>query len=268
MREGTKIILSAILLTGLAGCAGNNDNAGDIGNRNNNGDNGVQTRNVANNGNQSRDNVRVSNKLARNVEKMNEVDDANVIVTNNDAYVAVRLKNNGNGNNNGGNGNGNDNGNPLGVRNNDGTGDGNGNGIGAGYGLGNGTNDNTDRTGGIVGANDGDVGIGDNANNLGDMNLGNNNNNGNNGNGGNGNNGGNNRDEYSRVSNAFEQKVADQIRKADRKINNVYVSTSPDVYNNMTDYADGLRGGNNNGEGLFEDFNDTVGRFFGNDNNR
>ncbi|PLS15851.1 hypothetical protein CVD28_20325 [Bacillus sp. M6-12] len=259
MKKGSKIILSAVLLTGLAGCAGDNDNAGDMGIRNNNGNN-VQTRNVGNNGNGNDDKVRISNKLERNVEKMGEVDDANVIVSNNDAYVAVRLKNNGNGNKNGNNGgdnnaNGDNNGNPLGIRNNDGTGDANDNGIGNGYGLGNGAGYNTDGTGRVIGANDGDAGVGDN--NLGDMNIGNNNNNGNNG--ASGNDGG----EYSRVSTAFEQKVADQIRKVDRNINNVYVSTSPDVYNNMTDYAEGLRGGNNNGEGLFEDFNDAVGRFFG-----
>ena len=56
---------------------------------------GVQNNNVDNNNNQTR--LEVADKAADRIAKLNEVDTANVIVTNRNAYVAVVLKNEANG---------------------------------------------------------------------------------------------------------------------------------------------------------------------------
>ena len=89
-----------------------------------------------------------------------------------------------------------------------------------------------------------------------------NNNNGNNNNNAIGTKEGN---QYSKVSNRFEQNIADQVRKADNKIHKVYVSVDPNLYNRMNTYANDIRT-NGNRDGLFEDFNATVNDFFGRNN--
>ncbi|MDN3015455.1 YhcN/YlaJ family sporulation lipoprotein [Paenibacillus sp. BSR1-1] len=75
------VVMAAALL-GLTGC--NNDKA--LNSRNN-----LGTNNINNGSNQ---NLRVSARASNNVESINEVDQAHVILRNNDAYVAVSLKNN------------------------------------------------------------------------------------------------------------------------------------------------------------------------------
>jgi len=119
-------------------------------------------------------------------------------------------------------------------------------------GVGNGGNDNG-------GNNNNIFGIGNGANNNGT------NNNNNNNNGTNGNNAGeiaSLKNNYSEVSNAFEQKIADQVRQADKKVHKVYVSNNPDLYNRMDTFANDIRTDGNR-DGLFENFNQTVNNFFG-----
>ncbi|HZG70647.1 MAG TPA: YhcN/YlaJ family sporulation lipoprotein, partial [Chondromyces sp.] len=106
-------VLATCLSTALVGCAGNqNDQAANDRNGNDN----VQLTRVRtnnqneNNGNGTDHELRVSTRATRNIERMDEVDQANVIIRNNDAYVAVRLKNDDNGGNNNRNGNNNGNG--------------------------------------------------------------------------------------------------------------------------------------------------------------
>lgn len=314
MKKGWIMLSSAILTLGLAGCGGN-DNAGD----NNNGQK-VQNQDRPRilNDDRNERTLRISDRAERQVEKMDEVNDARVIISNNNAYVTVRLNgknNNGNANNNGNNGNRAGAG-TAGTRAGAGTGAGTaGTGAGAGtYGTGTGTgmaagNNNADNNGnarvndtldgnggdfvdngtvnqdgngrnGSDGMIDGkgDAGKGNRQNaggnngNGGDTNIfGAGNGNGNN-NGANGNNGGDNVDgdtEYSEVSNAFEQRIADQVRKADKRIHKVFVSMDTDLYDRMGTYADDIRT-NRDRDGLFDDFNADMNDFFGrnNDNNR
>ncbi len=313
MKKGWIMLSSAVLTLGLAGCGGN-DNAGGNNNagENNNGQQ-VQNQNRPRILNDDRNNrtLRISDRAERQVEKMEEVSDARVIISNNNAYVTVKLgennNNNGNGTNNGDNG--------AGAGGGTGT---TGTGAGAGtYGTGTGTNgaagagrgtgmaagnNNADRNGnarvndtfdgnnngnamenGTVNQSDngsdgmidgkGDAGKGNrkngngNNNNDGGTNIfgaGNGNNNG-----ANGNNGGDNVDgdtEYSEVSNAFEQRIADQVRKADKRIHKVFVSLDTDLYNRMGTYAEDIRT-NRDRDGLFDNFNADMNDFFGRNNN-
>jgi len=173
--------------------------------------------------------LRISANAARNVEKLKEVDQAQVIIRNNDAYAAVKLNNANN----------------TGVRA--------GNGVNTtGQTTGNGTNtiNQTSPDAGVYGngysnpasfsgtGNDkGAAGTNANMNRTGtDRN-------------------------YKEVSNPLEQKIADQVRKADKKIHKVYVSYDTNFYNQMTTYTNDIRNGRIN-DGLLDDFNDTVRRFF------
>lgn len=205
----TGVAVASLCLTGCT----NNDNAGD------NNDNGTQfTQNTRNNNNarpmnvknntRNNQNVKTSRAAEREVEKLKEVEDAHVLITNNNAYVAVRLSKNNRGN-----------------INNQGT-----------------TNVNFDNNGNATrnGALDGD------------------------GNGANNN--ANNTAQYSPVSNAFEQKIADAVRRADDRISRVYVSANPDFYDRVNTFANDMRTNNNN-DGLFDRFNDIVDDFFGTANN-
>jgi hypothetical protein len=211
------------------------------------------------------------------------VEDAHVIISENNAYVTVRMNNNNANNNNNRENNGN-------ARVNDM--DQNGGGF-----IENGTV-NPDRNKGTAddGVIDGqgDAGSGDRQNAAG----GNRNNNtifgnttgGNNaamggsttghggsaagaGNaGGNGNTGDTNAGDtgatnYSEVSSKFEQKIADQVRQADKRIHKVFVSVDPDLYNRMGTFADDIRT-NRNRDGLFDNFNTTMNDFFGGRNQR
>ncbi|WP_059172646.1 YhcN/YlaJ family sporulation lipoprotein [Bacillus sp. FJAT-27445] len=287
MKKGSKVLLSALLLIGLAGCGANN---------NDNGKNKVQTNRARINNVGDNQQLRVSDRAARAVERLKEVDRAHVIVSNNNAYVAVRMNDN-NGRNGAGtfnNGNRNDgnNGNMLdngridqhgndgiingkgdaGNKNRDGrtynTGNGGMNGntgiYGAGNGAGSGFRDygyGTGETGGY-GAGDGMAGgLGNNNGNY----LNNNNNNNRGTITGYGND--NNRDvisdpNYTSVNTKFEQKIADQVRKADKSIHKVYISFNPDFYDTMNGYANNINDGRNR-SGLFNDFTGTMRGVFG-----
>lgn len=273
MKKSWKLIGSAVLFISLTGC-GANDNA------EGNGNNGEQQAQV----NQARPRalqkeqggdrtLRMNDRAEQNVERIKEVKDAHVIISNNDAYVAVRLANNNDsGNNNGQNtGTGTGQAGTMGTRNggnnnknttgNDGEGqsfmengtvnqngdngiiDGKGDaGNGQSRALGNGNNNNRENG----------------TNNTGTNNTGNTNTVGENNNTGTA----TRINQYTGVSNAFEQKIADQVRKADNKIHRVYVSVNPDFYSTMDTYSKDIRADRNR-DNLFMDFNNTITNFFG-----
>lgn len=298
VKRSSTVLLSAIMLFGLAGC-GTNDN----------GKNRIQTNQARINNVGDQQQLRVSDRAARAVERLNEIDRAHVIISNNNAYVAVRTNNNNGKDRNGGiyNNNGRNNGNndfldngrvnqkgndgiingkgDAGNKNNDnagtfrnrdhnagtyGVGNGSMNGntgtYGAGNGAGSGFRDFGYGTGETVGYGAGDGMAGGFGNNNANYNNGrdgrvtgfsNDNNRMNN----------NNRDivrdpNYTGVSTKFEQKIADQVRKADPSIHRVYISFNPDFYNTMNGYANDINDGRNR-PGLFNDFTGTVNGIFG-----
>jgi YhcN/YlaJ family sporulation lipoprotein len=268
----------AVLSLSLAGCGMNNNGARDDNNQ------GPQVMNNqdrpgtfnSNNRNNNRK-LTISDSAEEQVEKMEEVEDAHVIISENNAYVTVRM------NNNNANADRENNGN---ARVNDM--DRNGGGF-----IENGTvkpdrNKGTADDGVIDGQ--GDAGSGNRQNGA----AGNRNNNtifgnttgGNNaamgdsttGRGGSaagaGNAAGNNTagdtgraNNYSEVSSEFEQKIADQVRQADKHIHKVFVSVDPDLYNRMGTFADDIRT-NRNRDGMFENFTTTMNDFFGGRNQR
>jgi hypothetical protein len=215
----------ATTLLGLTGCANNNknalndNNAGNMGVNNvrNNAINGVNVRNVSN------QNLRVSGRAISNVESLKEVDQAHVIIRNNDAYVAVRLNNNI----------------QNGTRANKGT-TGTGPNMNATYG--NGYNSGTTGTNGStnMSATTGNL---DNTVTNGTR---------------------NNRGTTTgtRVTNnSLDQKIIDQVRAADRNIDNVYISYETDTFGQMTNYSNDIRTGTNR-NGLWNDFTNSVNRMF------
>jgi hypothetical protein len=255
-RRSVALIITTCLL-GLAGCSGNQKNsATDTVKRNFN----VTTTNNQNSIilNDTNQKLRISTLASKSVEHMKAVDQAQVIIRNNDAYVAVRLKN--------------------------GTGT---TGIG-GYGTnagttgttrtsynsnnpgmyGNGYNSGGTGTTGLEGNNRFNTGMYGNGYNSGATGTtgvdGNKNNAGVTGIGGPGNNSrttglrGNN---YSEFSSPLEKKIADRVRAVEKNIDTVYVSINPDFYNQMTTYSNNIRNGQNR-DGLLNDFSNTVRRFF------
>jgi len=209
----------ATTLLGLTGCANDNDNASnnntnDLGFNNvrNNAINGVNVRNVAN------QNLRVSARATRNVESLKEVDQANVIIRNNDAYVAVRLK-----------------GTQNGTRARGGT-TGTGPNMNATYG--NGYNSGTTGTNGSANlhATTGNI---NNANITGTTGTRTN----------------------ARGINTLDQKIKNQVRAADRSIDNVYISYDTDTFGQMTNYSNDIRTGTNRND-LWDDFSNFVNRMF------
>lgn len=280
MKKGLITFVLTSTLIGLTGCAGDNQNAGEDNNGGNLGVNNVRNdvRNNDNNGvtgrNVSNQKLRVSSRAANNVERLGEVDQAHVIIRNNDAYVAVQLNNQrdttgdraGMGtntrNNRGGNG---DNAmNTQNTRNATNTGN---TGITGNYtnsGITGTTNHNLNTGAGAITGNNTGAGT--------DRITGTNTNTGNNGNGGTGTNMGNNGTgvngnngtgdtNYKEVSTRLEQRIADQVRAADRNIHKVYVSYDNDFYNQMNTYTNDIQNGRNR-DGIWDDFTDTVGRFF------
>ncbi|RFU63850.1 YhcN/YlaJ family sporulation lipoprotein [Peribacillus glennii] len=264
MKNGLMILSCALFLSGLAGCNNNDDNnAAD----NNDGNGQIQTARVGNNnegnGNNNDRSMRVAHRAERNIERMGQVDQAHVILANNNAYVAVRLQDDRNSGQNGG-GRGTDNGTDAGI--------------GTGYGLGNGTNTADDEEDGNITRNGGgngfanagetDNGKGRALNNGTTGTRANQNDNGGNdtggGQNGDGENGGNDTGNitYSEISTAFEQQIADQVRAADNKVHRVYVSSNPEFFDRMTTYANDIRGGRN-GTDLFDGFNRMVNDLFG-----
>lgn len=68
--------------------------------------------------------------------------------------------------------------------------------------------------------------------------------------------------QYGSLSDVLNQKIADQVRKADNKIHKVYVSVNPDFYTTMNSYAHDIRSGRDK-VSLYRDFSNTVMNFFG-----
>ncbi|MGI8386497.1 YhcN/YlaJ family sporulation lipoprotein [Robertmurraya sp. P23] len=68
--------------------------------------------------------------------------------------------------------------------------------------------------------------------------------------------------QYDSLSEVLDQKIADQVRKADNKIHKVYVSVNPDFYATMNSYAHDIRSGRDK-VSLYRDFSNTVMNFFG-----
>lgn len=94
-RSWVAFVLTSTLI-GLTGCNGNPNTGNNIngldnlgGNNNRNIDNKVITEK-----NDLNQNLRVSNRAIKNIERLSEVEQAHVVIRNNDAYVAVRIKNN------------------------------------------------------------------------------------------------------------------------------------------------------------------------------
>lgn len=229
MRKSWMTFVLATTLLGLTGCANDNDNAANnnnndlgVNNVRNNAINGVNVRNVSN------QNLRVSARAIRNVESLNAVDQANVIIRNNDAYVAVQLE-----------------GTQNGTRARGGT-TGTGPNMNATYGNGynsgtTGTNGSANlhaTTGNRNNANiTGTTGTSTNAriNRANDLNA--------------------------RGNNTLDQKIINQVRAADRSIDNVYISYDTDTFGQMTNYSNDIRTGTNR-DGLWNDFSNSVNRMF------
>lgn len=222
----------ATFLSGLAGCGGDSDNNA-ASNRNDN----VQMHKVGTNnqngniGNNVNQNLRASTRAANNVERLKEIDEARVIIRGNDAYVAVRLENDRNsagmGTTNTGTG-------TTGTDTGHGT---NNTGTGVGYGTDTGYGTSAGATNTGTGAGYG----GTNNTDTGTIDLG--------------------RTRHGQVSSTLERRITNQVRAADRDIRNVHVSVDPTFFGQMTNYTNNMRDGRN-GDGLFEDFTDTVRRFF------
>ncbi|ALA51853.1 YhcN/YlaJ family sporulation lipoprotein [Shouchella clausii] len=65
------------------------------------------------------------------------------------------------------------------------------------------------------------------------------------------------------VTEELKEKIAEQVRKTDENMNNVYVSSNPDFVERARDYTDRI----NNGEpvkGFVDEFNETIRRIFPN----
>ena len=273
MKKTLIVIGCTVFTLGLAGCGATNNAAND----DNNGQQRVQTTQIRRGTGTEGHALRVADRIERQVEQLEEVDDAHVIISNNKAYVSVKPA--GNRNNAGTGNNMDDNGNAIvndgldgnartftdngrvnqdnnrdgndgiidgkgdaGSRNrqNAGTADGGYSRNIFGTGNANGTDiGNTGRRNGTTGNNAGGRGTaGYNAD---------------------GNGAGNN---YSEVSSALEQRITATVRRADQSVDRVYVSVDNDLYNRMGTYSNDIR---NNGDrdGLFEDFTNTVNDFFG-----
>jgi hypothetical protein len=245
MKKSIIIAGCAVFTMGLAGCGANN-NAADK-NRDQQVEISQVRRGPATEGNR----LQLADRAERQVEQMPEVDDARVIISGNNAYVAVRLADN----------NMEDDGN---AEINDAL-DGNGRTFGE-----NGRVDQDDSRDGNDGIIDGkgDAGNGDrrhtgntngnnvfdngNDNGMGNMNgIGNTDMNGNaTGNIMNGNNG------------QLEQQIEQRVRQANKRIDNVYVSVDRNAYDRMGTFADDIRTDRNR-DGMFEDFREAMDGFFG-----
>jgi hypothetical protein len=235
----------AVFTMGLAGCGANN-NAAD-----NNRDQQVEISQVRRGPATEGNRLQLADRAERQVEQMPEVDDARVIISENNAYVAVRLAHN-NLENDGN------------AEINDAL-DGNGRTFAE-----NGRVDQDESTDGNDGIIDGkgDAGTGDrqnagstnrnnafgndNDNGMGNMNgIGNTDMNGNaTGNTMNGKNG------------QLEQQIEQRVRQANKRIDNVYVSVDRNAYDRMGTFADDIRTDRNR-DGMFEDFREAMDGFFG-----
>jgi len=284
LKKGLVTFVLASTLVGLTGCA---DNA-TKNNLRNDANNRLDVRNVRNDNNNrmsvqnvNTHNLRYSNRAGRAVEKLQEVDLAHVIIRNNDAYVAVRLKNNrfqtGTGTTNTRNNTG-----ATGTNNNLGTTGTNGrdNHLTA-RGAGTGLNGNYPGTTGVNALDNTGTGLnpgaGGTSNTRGTIGIrGTNNNNGTTGtmnnnntftgtnNGTAGTNDGTTGANYRSVSSPLDQRIADQVRTADKSVHRVYISYDRDFFRQMTNYSTDLntKGRNRNNNNLWNDFNRTVKNIF------
>ena len=248
MKKSLILASCAAITFGLAGCGANNNAAND---NNDNGQQRVQTSQVdrgpaADEGGR----LLLADRAERQVEQMPEVDDARVVISGNTAYVAVRLAGNGN---NAGAGNNMDNNGNADV--NDAL-DGNGRTFAE-----NGRVDQDDNRGGNNGIIDGKGDAG-NDDRRGDARNGNRQN-ADTQDGGYSNNifgtgNGNGTD----AGNGLESEIEQQVRRANRGIDNVYVSVDNNAFDRMGTFTDDIRN-NRNMDGMFENFRDTMGNFFG-----
>jgi hypothetical protein len=283
-KKGLATFVLATTLLGLTACNANdntvNERRGNLSANNlrYNNNSGLDISNVSN------QDLRVSSRAIRNVEKLREVADAHVIVRGNDAYVAVRLNNNTNqqGNVNGKNTGLSGSGNTVGTTGFRGNGDASGS---AGFDTGNNNHNMTGYTSsgnngvpahisgnryqaGTTGFTDNnyDRSTVNNTNNVGTSGTnpgmngmsGNNTNPGTTGMGGPTDTGDTN---YKKASTPLEKRIAGRVRAADHSIDNVYISYDSTFYRQMTNYTNDIRNGRN-ANGLWDNFTNDVGRFF------
>lgn len=230
-----KGVLTFVLATALLGITGCNNNDNVAGNRNEN----LGAKNVRNNENndffptnKTNQNLRLSSRASKNVELLKEVDQAHVIIRNNDAYVAVSLNQNHLDGNRGI---------APGTSGMTGTRD-----TGTGLKLGNsgadvkrnydGTTgtDNTEITGserrGTTRTTGRKVGTGDNTN-------------------------------YKKVSSPLDKRIEKQVHAADNSIDTVYISYDTDFFGRMTNYSNDLRKGRNR-DRIWNDFDNAINGVF------
>jgi hypothetical protein len=235
----------AAISFGLAGCGANNNAADD------NGEQQVEISQVQRGPATEGTRLQLADRAERQVEQMPEVDDARVIISENNAYVAVRLA--GNNTDNNGNADVND---AL---------DGNGRTFAENGRVDQG--DNREGNDGIIDGK-GDAGNGDrqNAGNTNGNNIfGNGNDNGNGNMNGIGNtdmNGNATGNTMNGNKSQLEQQIEQRVRQANNRIDNVYVSVDRDAFNRMGTFADDIRTDRNR-DGMFEDFRDAMDGFFG-----
>ncbi|CAM4034469.1 YhcN/YlaJ family sporulation lipoprotein [Mesobacillus thioparans] len=228
MKKSIIIAGCAVFTMGLAGCGANN-NAAD-----NNRDQQVEINQVRRGPVTNADNrLQLADRAERQVEQMPEVDDARVIISDNNAYVAVRLADN-NIDNDGN------------ARVNDAM-DGNGRTFAE-----NGRVDQDDNAAGNDGVIDGqgDAGKG-NRRNAGTFGTDN-----------------DRTDMNGTASNngedltSLEQQIEQRVRQANKGIDSVYVSVDRNAFDRMGSFTDDIRT-NRNRDGLFDDFRNTMDGFFG-----
>lgn len=242
MKKTIVPLLLATALAGLTGCADRKNYVGP-----NNQVNQTNIRSTSPNGrvivNNTDQNLRISTRARNSVESLKEVDRAHVIMQNNNAYVAVRLKNNGNlagpgpaGTPSGYNYNGTttvtDRGTTLpGTTGTDRR--------AAGYGT-PGTTAGYAGTGVNPGAGYGAPGTAFTGTPGTTATDGTN---------------------YRPVITGLDKKIEDRVRAAERNVNKVYVSYDNNFYKRMTIYSNDLRNGRNR-DGILNDFTNTVRGIF------
>ena len=245
MKKSIIIAGCAVFTMSLAGCGANNNAADD------NGDQQVEISQVQRGPATEGTKLQLADRAERQVEQMQEVDDARVIISENNAYVAIRLAEN-NGENNGNasvNDALDDNGRTFAENGRVDQGDNRAGNDGIIDGKGDAGNDDRQKSGST---NRNNVFGNDNDNGNGNMNgIGNTNMNGNaTGNTMNGRNG------------QLEQQIEQRVRQANNRIDNVYVSVDRNAYNRMGTFADDIRTDRNR-DGMFEDFRNAMDGFFG-----
>ena len=244
MKKSIIIAGCAVFTIGLAGCGANNNAADD------NGDQQVEISQVQRGPATEGTKLQLADRAERQVEQMQEVDDARVIISENNAYVAVRLAEN-NGENNGNasvNDALDDNGRTFAENGRVDQGDNRAGNDGIIDGKGDAGNDDRQKSGST---NRNNVFGNDNDNGNGNMNgIGNTNMNGNaTGNTMNGNN------------SQLEMQIEQRVRQANNRIDKVYVSVDRNAYDRMGTFADDIRTDRNR-DGMFEDFRNAMDGFF------